>query len=57
MLSPAAHHHNSTRRRFGRTEVLLIAGILLFGAITLFGSGEHPIGSLTLGSTQVASAG
>ena len=57
MLSPASHHHNSTRRRFGRTEVLFIAGILLFGAITLFGSGEHPIGSLTLGSTQVASAG
>ena len=55
MLSPAAHHH-PTRRRFGRTEVLLIAAIVVFGALTLLGSTEHPVSSL-LFDTQIASAG
>ena len=53
MLSPAAHHHHA-RRRFGLTEVLLIAGILVFGAVTLFSSGDRPISALLFG-TQVAS--
>ena len=55
MLSPAAHHHH-TRRRFGLTEVLLIAAIVVFGALTLFGGSEHPVSSLLFG-TQLASAG
>lgn len=40
MLSPATHHIHS-RRRFGLTEVLLIAGILVIGAMTLLGDGNH----------------
>ena len=49
MLSPATHHHRP-RRRFGRTEVLLIAAILACGALTLFGDGSHPLVTLLLGS-------
>ena len=45
MLSPATHHHHS-RRRFGLTEVLLIAGILVFGALMLFGDGGHMLSGL-----------
>jgi hypothetical protein len=56
MLSPAAHHPH-TRRRFGRTEVLLIAAIMVVGALTLFGSSDRPISSLLFGTPQVASAG
>jgi len=44
MLSPA--HHRASRRRFGLTEVLLIAGILVFGALTLFGDGHTVSGLL-----------
>jgi hypothetical protein len=45
MLSPATHHH-PTRRRFGLTEVMLIAGILAFGALTLFGEGGQTLSAL-----------
>lgn len=40
MFSPATHHSHP-RRRFGLTEVLLIAGILVFGTFTFVGDGRH----------------
>ena len=48
MLSPATHHSPS-RRRFGLTEILLIAGILVFGAFTFAGDDRHNFGSLLSG--------
>lgn len=44
------HHHGSYRRpSFGVTEVLLIAGILAFGAFALVSQGGDGIGSLFAG--------
>ena len=56
MKIKTVHVREYTRRRFGRTEVLLIAAIVVFGALTLLGSTEHPVSSL-LFDTQIASAG
>jgi hypothetical protein len=53
MLSPAAHHSHH-RRRFGLTEVLLIAGILVFGALTLLSDNHQNFGGLLSGIEDVA---
>jgi hypothetical protein len=52
MLSPATHRSPS-RRRFGLTEVLLIAGILAFGALTLVNDGRQTFGGLLSGFDEV----
>ena len=52
MFNPA-HHHSLTRRRFGLTEVLLIAGILVFGGFTLVSDGRQTLGTLLAGVERV----
>ena len=52
MLSPA-QHQNHPRRRFGITEVLLIAGILVFGGFALVNDGRANLGSLLPGIENV----
>ena len=41
MLTPAHDHKAFRHPRFGLTEILLIAGILAFGAFTLINEGQH----------------
>ena len=53
-MSNMAHHHDGFRRpRFGLTEVLLIAGILAFGAFALINEGRHSLGTLLAGFEDV----
>ncbi len=52
MFSPA-HHHIASRRRFGLTEVLLIAGILVCGGVTLLSNGGQAFGTLLSGVERV----
>ena len=51
MFNPATH--NLRRRRFGLTEVLLIAGFLVFGGFTLVNDGRETVGSLLSGFDDV----
>jgi len=51
MFDQAAHHTPS--RRFGLTEVLLIVGILAFGAFTLVNEGRQTFDTLRMGVADV----
>ena len=53
MLHPATDQNSLRRRRFGLTEVLLIAGILAFGAFTLVNDGRETFDSLLGGVEDV----
>jgi len=53
MLTPAHHHDGLPRPRLGLTEVLLIAGILAFGAFTLVNEGQHGLRTLLAGVEHV----
>jgi hypothetical protein len=53
MFSPANDQNALRRRRFGLTEVLLIAGILAFGAFVLINDGHQTLGSLLSGFEDV----
>lgn len=47
---------NSTarpRRRFGLTEVLLVAAILAFGGFTLINDGQQTVGTLIDGMHEI----
>jgi hypothetical protein len=48
-----AAHHTPSRRRFGLTEVLLIVGILAFGAFTLVNEGRQTFDTLRTGVADV----
>ena len=49
MFGTVTDHRSTRRRRFGLTEVLLIAGILAFSAFALVNDGRHTFGSLLSG--------
>jgi len=53
MLNTANHQDGLRRPRFGLTEVLLIAGILAFGAFALVHEGRHSVGTLLAGFEDV----
>jgi hypothetical protein len=52
MLSPV-HHSTHPRRRFGLTEVLLIAGIVVFGGLALVNDGRLSFGPAFAGVENV----
>jgi hypothetical protein len=49
MFGTAADQRTYRRRRFGLTELLLVAGILAFSAFTLVNDGRQTVGSLLAG--------
>ena len=49
MFGTATDNRTYRRRRFGLTEVLLVAGILVFSAFTLVNDGRQTFGSLLSG--------
>lgn len=49
MFGTVTDHGSIRRRRFGLTEVLLIAGILAFSAFTLVNDGRQTVGTLLSG--------
>ncbi|MBL8597992.1 MAG: hypothetical protein J0I48_13610 [Devosia sp.] len=49
MFNSATDTSDHRRRRFGMTEVLLIAGILAFSAFTLVNDGRQTLGTLLSG--------
>jgi hypothetical protein len=49
----SAPQHSPSRRRFGLTELLLIAGILAFAAFTLVNDGHETFGTLLSGFGKV----
>jgi hypothetical protein len=53
MLSPAQNHRSFRRPRFGFTEVLLVAGILVFGGFTLVSESGQNFGTLLAGLEHV----
>jgi hypothetical protein len=53
MLSPAHNDKALRRPRFGLTEVLLIAGILAFGAFALINEGQQGLHTLLSGVEDV----
>jgi hypothetical protein len=53
MFNPATDHSGQHRPRFGLTEVLLIAGILVFSAFTLVNDGRQSLDTLLSGFEDV----
>lgn len=51
MFNPT--HHGPSRRRFGLTELMLVAGILVFGAYALLNDGHETFGTLVSGLEKV----
>ena len=49
MFIMVTDHKVTNRRRFGLTEVLLVAGILAFSAFTLVNDGRQTVGTLLSG--------
>ena len=49
MFGTVTDHKAYRRRRFGLTELLLVAGILAFSAFTLVNDGRQTVGSLLSG--------
>lgn len=49
MFNMVTDHKGYHRRRFGLTEVLLVAGILAFSAFTLVNDGRQTFGTLLSG--------
>lgn len=53
MFDPATQDNGHHRRRFGLTEVLLVAAILAFSAFTLVNDGRETLGTLMSGFQDV----
>ncbi len=53
MFNPVTDQNGHRRHRFGLTEVLLIAGILVFSAFTLVNDGRESFDTLLSGFEEV----